>query len=41
MRFLDLCIMLVVVTAVLWGASVALPEIREFIHELATFYIWI
>jgi hypothetical protein len=41
MRFLDICILLVVGTAVLWGASVALPEIREFIHELSTVSLWI
>jgi hypothetical protein len=41
MRFVDLCVVLVLVAVALWGASVALPQVREVIHELSTVYLWI
>jgi hypothetical protein len=41
MRFSDICILLVVATAVIWGVSAALPHIRDLINELATVYLWI
>ena len=39
MRFVDLGIVLVIATVVLWGVSAAVPHIHDFIDELSAFYI--